>query len=59
MANRKVKLRFKRSKCRFSKTVLLRRKKVGKTNKLRLTVSHPGNSVLKKASRSFTLVIKK
>jgi hypothetical protein len=59
MANRKVKLRFKNRKCRFSKTVLLKRSKVGKTNKLRLTVSHPGNSVLKKASKSFTLVIRK
>ena len=39
--------------------VKLRRKKVGKTKKLRLTVSHPGNSVLRKSSKKLTLVIKK
>ena len=48
MAHRKAKLRFKAdpNRCTFSKKVKLRRKKVGKTKKLRLTVSHPGNTVL-------------
>ena len=61
MAHRKAKLRFKASpaRCTFAKTIKLRRKKVGKTQKLRLTVSHPGNSVLRKSSKKLTLVIKK
>ena len=37
----------------------LKRKKVGKTKKLRLTVSHPGNTVLQKSSKKLTLVVKK
>jgi hypothetical protein len=61
MAHRKAKLRHKASpsRCTFSKKVKLRRKKVGKIKKLRLTVSHPGNSVLRKSSKKLTLVIKK
>ena len=42
-----------------AKKIKLRRKKVGKTKKLRLTVSHPGNSVLRKSSKKLTLVVKK
>jgi photosystem II stability/assembly factor-like uncharacterized protein len=61
MAHRKAKLRHKASpsRCTFSKKVKLRRKKIGKIKKLRLTVSHPGNSVLRKSSKKLTLVIKK
>jgi photosystem II stability/assembly factor-like uncharacterized protein len=61
MTHRKAKLRHKASpsRCTFSKKVKLRRKKVGKIKKLRLTVSHPGNSVLRKSSKKLTLVIKK
>ena len=61
MAHRKAKLRYKASpsRCTFAKKIKLRRKKVGKTKKLRLTVSHPGNSVLRKSSKKLTLVIKK
>ena len=61
MAHRKAKLRYKASpsRCTFAKKVKLRRKKVGKTKKLRLTVSHPGNSVLRKSSKKLTLVVKK
>jgi hypothetical protein len=61
MAHRKAKLRFKASpsRCTFAKKIKLRRKKVGKTQKLRLTVSHPGNSVLRKSSKKLTLVVKK
>ncbi len=60
MAHRKAKLRFKApDKCTFSKKVRLKRKKVGKTRKLRLTVSHPGNTVLQKSSKKLTLVVKK
>jgi len=60
MAHRKAKLRFKApAKCTFSKKVRLRRSQVGKTKKLRLTVSHPGNTVLPKSSKKLTLAIKK
>ena len=61
MAHRKAKLRFKASpsRCTFAKKIKLRRKKVGKTQKLRLTVSHPGNSVLRTSSKKLTLVVKK
>ena len=61
MAHRKARLRFKTepNRCTFSKKVKLRRKKVGKTKKLRLTVSHPGNTVLQKSSKKLTLVVKK
>ena len=59
MSDSKVKLKFKGGKCRFAKTVNLRKKKVGKTDRLRLTISHPGNSVLRKGSASRTLVIRR
>ncbi len=61
MAHRKARLRFKTepNRCTFSKKVRLKRKKVGKTKKLRLTVSHPGNTVLQKSSKKLTLVVKK
>lgn len=59
MANRKVRLKLRDGKCRFSKVVKLRRSKVGRTNRLRLTVSHPGNTILTKSSKKLTLVIRK
>ncbi|HYI19653.1 MAG TPA: hypothetical protein VD836_13155 [Solirubrobacteraceae bacterium] len=61
MAHRKARLRFKTepNRCTFSKKVRLKRKKVGKTRKLRLTVSHPGNTVLQKSSKKLTLVVRK
>jgi hypothetical protein len=50
---------MRRGKCRFAKTVFLKRSKVGKTRTLRLKVRFMGNTVLKAGSRQFTLTIRK
>jgi hypothetical protein len=59
MLNRTVKVKFRKGRCRFAKTVFLKRSKVGKTRKLRLKVRFMGNTVLKAGSRNFTLTIRK
>jgi hypothetical protein len=59
MLNRTVRVKLRRGKCRFAKTVFLRRSKVGKTRRLRLKVRFMGNTVLKAGSRNFTLTIRK
>jgi hypothetical protein len=55
----RAKLKLKSGKCRFGKTVHLKRSKVGKARRLRLKVRFPGNSVLKAGQTTKTLVVKK
>jgi hypothetical protein len=57
LATRTVKLKLKKGKCRFAKTVLVPRKKVGNATKLRLTVRFQGNRVLKAGQKRYTLLI--
>jgi hypothetical protein len=60
LAKGKAKLKRKSGKCRFGKTIFIKRSKVGKkTTRLRLKVSFRGNTVLKAGSTTKTLVIKK
>jgi hypothetical protein len=60
LAKRSAKLKRKSGKCRFGKTIFIKRSKVGRsTTSLRLKVSFSGNSVLKAGSTTKTLVIKK
>ncbi len=57
LARRNAKLKLRRGKCRFAKTVYLDRGKVGTARKLRLKVRFKGNTVLKAGARRFTLII--
>lgn len=59
IAKRKAKLKLKRGKCRFGKTIFIRRSKVGNSTRLRLKVRFPGNSVLRAGQTTKTLVVKK
>jgi hypothetical protein len=60
LAKRSAKLKRKNRKCRFGKTMFIKRSKVGRsTTSLRLKVSFAGNAVLKAGSTTKTLVIKK
>jgi hypothetical protein len=60
LAKRSAKLKRKKGKCRFGKTIFIKRSKVGRsTTRLRLKVSFRGNAVLKAGSTTKTLVIKK
>jgi hypothetical protein len=59
MANRTVKVKFKNGKCRFAKTIFLKRSKVGKTRRLKLRLRFLGNTVLKAGSINKTLIIRK
>jgi hypothetical protein len=59
MLNRTVKVKFRNGKCRFAKTVFLKRSKVGKTRRLKLKIRFMGNTVLKAGSVSRTLIIRK
>jgi hypothetical protein len=60
LAKRSAKLKRKNGKCRFGKTIFIRRSKVGRsTTRLRLKVSFRGNAVLKAGSTTKTLVIKR
>jgi hypothetical protein len=60
LAKRNAKLKRKSGKCRFGKTIYIKRSKVGRsTTSLRLKVSFKGNAVLKAGSTTKTLVIKK
>jgi hypothetical protein len=53
----RTRLKLQKGRCRFAKTVYIKRKKVGKATQLRLTLRFPGNSVLKAAQKSKTLVV--
>lgn len=60
LAKRSAKLKRKHGKCRFGKTINIRRSKVGSsTTRLRLKVSFKGNATLKAGSTTKTLVIKR
>jgi hypothetical protein len=60
VAKRNAKLKRKSGKCRFGKTIFIKRSKVGRaTTRLRLKVSFKGNATLKAGSTTKTLVIKK
>jgi PKD domain-containing protein len=60
LAQRSAKLKRKSGKCRFGKTIFIKRSKVGRsTTRLRLKVSITGNTALKFAPLTKTLVIKK
>jgi hypothetical protein len=55
----RAKLKLKSGKCRFGKTVFVKRSKVGKARRLRLKVRFGGNAVLKAGQTTKTLVVKK
>jgi hypothetical protein len=60
LAKRTAKLKRKSGKCRFGKTIYIKRSKVGRTTtRLRLKVAITGNSALKASPLTKTLVIKK
>jgi hypothetical protein len=59
MLNRTTPVKLKKGKCRFAKTVYLKRSKVGKTRRLKLKIRFLGNQVLKAGSVSKTLTIRK
>jgi hypothetical protein len=52
-------LQIRQGKCRFGKTVFLKRSKVGAGTRLRLRIRFPGNSVLREGSVTKTLVVKR
>jgi hypothetical protein len=52
-------LRVRQGKCRFGKTVFLKRSQVGAGTRLRLRIRFPGNSVLKAGSVTKTLVVRR
>jgi hypothetical protein len=54
----KITKQLKRGKCRFGKTVYIKRSKVGSATRLRLKVRFKGNSVLRAGRTTKTLVIK-
>jgi len=59
IAKRKARLKLKSGKCRFGKTIFIKRSKVGNSTRLRLKVRFPGNSVLKAGQTTKTLVVKR
>jgi hypothetical protein len=60
LATRRAKLKRRNGRCRFGKTIFIKRSKVGrKTTSLRLKLSFRGNAVLAAGSTTKTLVIKK
>jgi hypothetical protein len=59
MLNRTTPVKLKKGKCRFAKTVFLKRSKVGKTRRLKLKIRFLGNQILKAGSVSKTLTIRK
>jgi hypothetical protein len=60
LAKRTAKLKSKSGKCRFGKTIFIKRSKVGRTTtRLRLKVAVTGNAALSFAPVTKTLVIKK
>lgn len=60
LATRKAKLKRKGGKCRFGKTMFIKRSKVGRqTTQLRLKISFAGNAVLRAGQTTKTLVIKR
>jgi photosystem II stability/assembly factor-like uncharacterized protein len=60
LAKRSAKLKRKSGKCRFGKTIFIKRSKVGRTTtRLRLKVAVTGNAALSFAPVTKTLVIKK
>ena len=60
LATRSAKLKLKGGRCRFGKTIFIKRSKVGKTTtRLRLKISFKGNSVLAAGQTTKTLVLKK
>jgi hypothetical protein len=55
-----ARLKVRNGRCRFGKTVFIKRRKVGRnTTRLRLKVSFRGNAVLQAGSTTKTLVIKR
>ena len=58
IAKRRARLKLKRGKCRFGKTIFIKRSKVGNSTRLRLKVRFPGNSVLRAGQTTKTLVVK-
>jgi hypothetical protein len=60
LATRKAKLKRNGGKCRFGKTIFIRRSKVSRrTTRLRVKVSFAGNAVLRAGQTTKTLVIKR
>jgi photosystem II stability/assembly factor-like uncharacterized protein len=55
----RARLKLKNGRCRFGKTVFIKRSKVGKASRLRLKIRFPGNSVLSAGQTTKTLVVKK
>ena len=60
LATRKAKLKRKNGRCRFGKTIFIKRSKVGRnTTRLRLKISFKGNSALAAGQATKTLVVRK
>jgi hypothetical protein len=60
LATRKAKLKRKNGRCRFGKTIFIKRSKVGRTTtRLRLKISFKGNSALAAGQVTKTLVVRK
>ena len=59
LATRKAKLKRKNGRCRFGKTIFIKRSKVGRnTTRLRLKISFKGNSALAAGQATKTLVVR-
>jgi hypothetical protein len=52
-------LKLKNGRCRFGKTVFIKRSRVGRAATLRLKVRFPGNSILRAGQITKTLVVKR
>jgi hypothetical protein len=59
IAKARARLRVRNGKCRFGKTLFIRRGKVGRATRLRLKVRFPGNAALQAGSVTKTLVVRK
>ena len=60
LATRSAKLKLKGGRCRFGKTIFIKRSKVGKaTTRLRLKISFKGNAALAAGQTTKTLVLKR
>ena len=60
LATRTAKLKRKSGRCRFGKTIFIKRSKVGRsTTRLRLKISFKGNAALAGGQATKTLVVKK
>jgi hypothetical protein len=52
-------LKVRNGKCRFGKTIFIRRSRIGRATRLRLKVRFPGNALLRAGSVTKTLVVRR